>query len=91
MSIGEKAVSAGTQVTHSADGTGAEGANVVIVVVGERPYAEMHGDDLELELSEEDRIVVANAAAAGVPVTCTLSNVAVASWLSSEAVTASPK
>jgi beta-glucosidase len=64
----EKAVSGGTEVTHSADGTGAEGADVVVVVVGERPYAEMHGDDLVLELSDDDRAVVANAAAAGVPV-----------------------
>ena len=38
------------------------------MVVGERPYAEMHGDDLVLELSDDDRAVVANAAAAGVPV-----------------------
>jgi beta-glucosidase len=64
----EKAVSTETQVTHSADGTGAEGADVVVVVVGERPYAEMHGDDLALELSDEDRDVVANAAAAQVPI-----------------------
>jgi beta-glucosidase len=64
----KKAVSDGTEVTHSEDGTGAEGADVVVVVVGERPYAEMHGDDLDLELSEEDRAVVANAAAVGVPV-----------------------
>ncbi len=63
-----KAVSDGTEVTHSADRTGAEGADVVVVVVGERPYAEMNGDDLELELLPEDRAVVANAAAAGVPV-----------------------
>ena len=46
----------------------AEGADVAVVAVGERPYSEMHGDDLDLELSEEDRAVVANAAAAGVPV-----------------------
>jgi beta-glucosidase len=63
-----KAVAVGTEVTHSADGTGAEGADAVVVVVGERPYAEMYGDDLELELRDEDRAVVANAAAAGVPV-----------------------
>jgi beta-glucosidase len=63
-----KAVSDGTEVTHSEDGTGAEGADAVVVVVGERPYAEMHGDDLDLALSDEDRAVVANAAAAGVPV-----------------------
>jgi beta-glucosidase len=64
----EKAVSEGTEVTHSEDGMGAEGADVVVVVVGERPYAEMHGDDLDLELSEEDRAVVANASTSGVPV-----------------------
>jgi beta-glucosidase len=64
----EKTVLDGTEVTHSADGSGAEGAEVVVVVVGERPYAEMHGDDLDLELSEEDLAVVANAAAANVPV-----------------------
>jgi len=64
----QKAVSERIEVTHSADGTGAEGADVVVVVVGERPYAEMHGDDLDLELGDEDRAVVKNAAAAGVPV-----------------------
>jgi beta-glucosidase len=63
-----RAVSEGTEVTHSADGTSAEGADVVIVVVGEPPYAEMHGDDLDLVLSDEDRAVVANAASSGVPV-----------------------
>jgi beta-glucosidase len=63
----QNAVSEGTEVTHSLDGTGAEGADAVVVVVGERPYAEMHGDDLKLELSDEDQAVVANAAAAGVP------------------------
>lgn len=62
------AVAAGTQVTHSADGTGAEGADVVIVVIGERPYAEMLGDDLDLELSAEDKAVVSNAMGAGIPV-----------------------
>ncbi|MDH3457594.1 MAG: glycoside hydrolase family 3 C-terminal domain-containing protein [Gemmatimonadota bacterium] len=64
----KKAVAEATTVTHSENGTGAEGADVVVVVVGERPYAEMYGDDLDLELSDGDRAVVANAAAAGVPV-----------------------
>ncbi len=62
-----QSVSESTEVTHSLDGSGAEGADVVVVVVGERPYSEMYGDDLELTLSEEDRGVVATAAAAGVP------------------------
>ena len=66
------AVSASTEVTTSADGTGAEGADAVVVVVGERPYSEMFGDDLDLELSPEDAQVVANAAASGVPVVTVL-------------------
>ncbi|NBC17345.1 MAG: beta-glucosidase [Bacteroidetes bacterium] len=66
------AVSEATEVTTSADGTGAEGADAVVVVVGERPYAEMFGDDLDLELPPEDAQVVANAAASGVPVVTVL-------------------
>ena len=66
------AVSETTEVTTSADGTGAEGADAVVVVVGERPYAEMFGDDLDLTLSENDARVVANAAASGVPVVTVL-------------------
>ncbi len=63
-----KAVAEGTEVTHSDDGTGAEGADAVVVVVGEQPYAEMYGDDLDLELSDDDRAIVSEAAAAGAPV-----------------------
>ncbi|MEM6784510.1 MAG: glycoside hydrolase family 3 protein [Bacteroidota bacterium] len=59
-------------VTTSADGTGAEGADVVVVVVGERPYSEMFGDDVNLTLSDDDQKVVAQAAAAGVPVVTVL-------------------
>ena len=38
------AVKAGTTVTYAADGSGAAGADLAVVVVGERPYAEMFGD-----------------------------------------------
>src|SRR5262249_41481775 len=38
------AASKGTKVTTSLDGTGAAGADVGIVVIGEKPYAEMFGD-----------------------------------------------
>ena len=41
-----------TKVTYSQDGTGAEGADVAVVVVGETPYAEMLGDRRDLALSE---------------------------------------
>ena len=57
-----------TSVTYSADGTGAEGADVGIVVVGEAPYAEGAGDSRDLQLSEEERTTVANLKASGVPV-----------------------
>lgn len=66
------AVSENTEVTYSADGTGGEGADVIVVVVGERPYAEMMGDDENLALRDEDKSVVANAAEAGVPVVVVL-------------------
>lgn len=66
------AVAPETEVTYSRDGSGAEGAEAVVVVIGETPYAEMNGDDLNLELAEEDRTTVANAASAGVPVVVVL-------------------
>lgn len=62
------AVAEDTEVTFSVDGSGVEGADVAVVVVGEHPYAEMLGDDLDLELSAEDRQAVSRAKAAGVPV-----------------------
>lgn len=61
-----------TQVTYSRDGHGAEGHDVAIVVVGEEPYAEMHGDRDDLSLSEEDRQRIANVSEAGIPVVIVL-------------------
>ncbi len=55
-------------VTYSADGNGAAGADAVVVVVGEGPYAEFKGDRDDLSLSKEDQAVVANAKKAGAPV-----------------------
>lgn len=63
-----KTVADGTEVTFSKDGTGAQGANVGIVVIGETPYAEMMGDDADLSLAEEDVQAVANMKGAGIPV-----------------------
>jgi beta-glucosidase len=57
-----------TKITHSADGTGAAGADVAIVVVGEQPYAEMEGDYEDLSLAKEDAAAISAAKAAGVPV-----------------------
>jgi beta-glucosidase len=66
------AVSSETQVTYSPDGSGAEGASVAIVVVGERPYAEGIGDRANLALGEEDTRAIANAKKAGIPVVVVL-------------------
>ena len=66
------AVGEGTEVTVSEDGTGAEGADVAVVVVSEEPYAEMMGDRQDLSLSEADVAAVTNAKASGVPVVVVL-------------------
>jgi beta-glucosidase len=63
-----QAVAKGTQVTFSKDGTGAAGATVGVVVIGERPYAEGNGDRVDLALDREDVDAVANMKAAGIPV-----------------------
>jgi beta-glucosidase len=60
--------SAKTRVTYSADGRGAEGADVAVVVVGEAPYAEGVGDRADLALAADDVAVVDAIAAAGVPI-----------------------
>jgi beta-glucosidase len=62
------AVGPSTEVTYTRDGSGAAGADAVVVVIGETPYAEGKGDRADLGLDEEDRAAVANARAAGIPV-----------------------
>lgn len=59
---------AATEVTTSRDGSGAAGASVGIVVVGELPYAEGKGDRTDLTLAKEDAAVVAAMKATGIPV-----------------------
>ena len=61
-------VSAKTRVTYSADGRGADGADVAVVVVGEAPYAEGVGDRADLTLAAGDVAVVDAIAAAHVPI-----------------------
>ncbi len=56
------------RITHSPDGSGAEGHDVAVVVVGEDPYAEWKGDRADLTLAAEDQAVIQTAASAGVPV-----------------------
>jgi beta-glucosidase len=61
-------VSGDTQVTYSADGEGISKADAVVVVVGERPYAEFKGDRTNLDLSAGDAAMIARARATGAPV-----------------------
>lgn len=65
-------VSQNTKVTFSKDGSGSEGADVGIVVVGETPYAEMLGDRKDLSLSPEDVAVVEKVKRASIPVVVVL-------------------
>ncbi len=72
LSAIQKSVSKNTKVTFSKDGSGAEGANIGIVVVGETPYAEMMGDREDLTLDKEDVAAIENMKKAGIPVVVVL-------------------
>jgi beta-glucosidase len=63
-----------TKITYSIDGTGAEGADAGVLVIGEKPYAEMFGDRTidGLHLDADDKAALANMKAAGIPVTVLL-------------------
>jgi beta-glucosidase len=65
-------VSKGTRVTFSKDGSGAAGADVGIVVVGETPYAEGRGDREDLTLAAEDLTAISIMKQAGIPVVVVL-------------------
>lgn len=56
------------QVTFSATGELARGADAVLVVVGEMPYAEMQGDRRDLRLPAASLALIKKARAAGAPV-----------------------
>jgi beta-glucosidase len=60
------------EVTFSIDGTGAEGADVGVVVVGETPYAEGSGDRADLSLDAADKAVIDNVKKAGIPLVLVL-------------------
>ena len=65
-------VEPGTQVTFSPDGGSLTGADAVVVVVGELPYAETRGDRSDLQLAPADAGLVEKAKAAGKPVVTVL-------------------
>lgn len=55
-------------ITYSIDGTGAEGADLGVVVIGETPYAEGLGDRSDLKLAVTDITAIRNVKNAGIPV-----------------------
>ncbi|HXT12766.1 MAG TPA: glycoside hydrolase family 3 N-terminal domain-containing protein [Candidatus Angelobacter sp.] len=61
-------VSPETKVVFTPDASDVQGADAVVVVVGEHPYAEMKGDRADLDLSAEDAALIAKAKSAGAPV-----------------------
>jgi len=67
----EQVLGAG-RVTFSKDAAGAAAADVVVAVVGEDPYAEGSGDRQKLELSLEDRALLAAAKRSGKPLVVVL-------------------
>jgi len=91
----KQAVSPETKVTLSKDGSDVNNADVAVVCVGEKPYAEMIGDRDTLDLSKEDEAVIDNFKSKGIPVVVVLisgrpliissalekSNAFIAAWL----------
>jgi len=65
-------VSKETNVKYSPDGSTADSGDVAIVVIGEEPYAEMHGDREDLSLAKEDVALVEQLTAKGVTVVVVL-------------------
>jgi beta-glucosidase len=68
----KKAVSAETEVVYSPDGGDLQSPDVVIVTIGEQPYAEGKGDRQDLTLAPADAALIAKAKAAHVPVVTVL-------------------
>ncbi len=70
----ERAVSPSTIISYTKDGTGAEGADVGVLVIGEKPYAEMFGDRTiaNLHLDAGDKAALQNMKKAGIPVAVVL-------------------
>jgi beta-glucosidase len=63
-----QAVAPGVDVVYSPNGRGVTGADAVIVVIGEPPYAELKGDRKDLQLKSKDAALIEKARASGAPV-----------------------
>ncbi len=68
----QKTADKNSRVTYSRDGAGAAGATVAVLVIGERPYAEMNGDRADLSLDKEDLAAYQNLKSAGIPIAVVL-------------------
>jgi beta-glucosidase len=68
----KQAVSKDTEVVYDKGGSGAAGADLGIVVVGEKPYAEMMGDRNDLALDAEDVAAIDAVKKQGIPVVVVL-------------------
>ena len=60
-------VSKNTNITYDINGENGENANIGIVVIGEKPYAEGVGDKEFLYISEEDLLVIENMKKYNIP------------------------
>ncbi len=67
LSAIRQSVSSQTEVTFSPDGSRLQGADAIVAVVGELPYAEMKGDRTNLNLSADDQNLISRAKSANVP------------------------
>lgn len=67
LSAVRQTVGRNAEVTYSADASQLAGADAILVVIGEQPYAEMKGDRSDLSLAPEDVSVVQKAKQSGAP------------------------
>lgn len=65
-------VSPATTVTYSFDGSGADGADAVVAVIGERPYAEYIGDRADLSVEPRQVELIRTLARRGTPLVVVL-------------------
>ena len=91
----KQTVSNSTKIIFSKDGSDIKSADVAVVVVGEKPYAEMIGDRDDLALSKDDEALIEKIKSMGIPVVVVLisgrpmiinqaltnSNAFIAAWL----------
>ncbi len=68
----KQSLGAATQVTYSADASNLAGADAVVVVLAEEPYAEGKGDRRDLRLTAAELAILRSAKAGGAPVVLVL-------------------